>query len=77
MLIIKTRLTYNKRVKTESKTMLITRTQKRKIQLIINKIQKSSSWQGCVLLSVILLLCSSYAVYAQDSSTSLEIVTGE
>ncbi|WP_342596906.1 ammonium transporter [Cyanobacterium aponinum UTEX 3222] len=77
MLIIKTHLTYNKRVKTESKAMLITRTQKRKIQLIINKIQKSSSWQGCVLLSVILLLCSSYAVYAQDSSTSLEIITGE
>lgn len=29
MLIIKTHLTYNKRVKTESKAMLITRTQKK------------------------------------------------
>jgi len=57
--------------------MLITRSRRRKIQLITDKIKKSSSWQSCVLLSVILLLCSSYAVYAQDNSASLETITGD
>lgn len=57
--------------------MLVTRTQRKKIQLIVAQIKKSSSWQGCVLLSIILLLCSSYAVYAQENSASLETVTGE
>ncbi len=57
--------------------MLITRSQRRKIQLITNKIKKSSGWQGCVLLSVILLLSSCYAVYAQDNTASLETITGD
>lgn len=57
--------------------MLLRKSQRKKIQSITNKIKQSSSWQSCVLLSVILLLCSSYAVYAQENSTSLETITGE
>ena len=57
--------------------MLISKTNRKKIKLIINKINVSSSWQSCVLLSVILLLCSSYAVYAQENSASLETIKGE
>lgn len=57
--------------------MLLRRSQRKKIQSITKKIKQSSSWQSCVLLSVILLLGSSYAVYAQENSSSLETITGE
>lgn len=57
--------------------MLIKSSYRKKLRLIINIIKKSSGWQSCVLLSVILLLCSSYAVYAQENSASLETITGD
>ncbi len=55
--------------------MSLSRIQRRKIQIIVNTIKNSNSWQGCVLLSCILLLCSSYAVYAQESTTELTTIT--
>ncbi|NCO76004.1 MAG: ammonium transporter [Cyanobacteria bacterium] len=57
--------------------MFKSKTTQKKVKLIINKIKKSSGWQGCVLLSSILLLSSSYAVYAQDTPVDLQKVTGE
>ena len=57
--------------------MLNNRTIRKKLNIIVNKIKQSYSWQGCVLLSSIILLCSSYAVYAQDSATNLNDVVGE
>lgn len=50
---------------------------KRRKQLtrIIDNIQKSSSWQGCVLLSAILLFTSSYAVFAQETSVNNSAIT--
>lgn len=57
--------------------MFKSKTKQKKIKLIIQKIKQSSSWQGCLLLSVILLLSSSYAVYAQEPSQDLQSITGE
>lgn len=39
----------------------------KQLQKIIGKIKVSPTWQGCVLLSAILLLSSSYAVFAQET----------
>jgi Amt family ammonium transporter len=57
--------------------MFNSRTKQKKVKLIIHKIKQSSSWQGCLLLSAILLLSSSYAVYAQEPSQDLQSITGE
>ncbi|BAQ64910.1 ammonium transporter [Geminocystis sp. NIES-3709] len=57
--------------------MLKIKTNRKKLNIFINKIKKSYSLQGCVLLSAILLLSSTYAVYAQDSPADLKTVTGE
>lgn len=57
--------------------MFKSRTKQKKVKLIIHKIKKSSSWQGCLLLSAILLLSSCYAVYAQEPSQDLQSITGE
>ncbi len=57
--------------------MFKSKTKQKKVKLIIHRIKKSSSWQGCILLSAILLLSSSYAVYAQKPSQDLQLVTGE
>lgn len=57
--------------------MFNSRTKQKKVKLIIHKIKQSSSWQGCLLLSAILLLSSSYAVYAQEPSQDLHSITGE
>jgi ammonium transporter, Amt family len=57
--------------------MFKSKTKQKKVKLIIQKIKQSYSWQGCLLLSAILLLSSSYAVYAQESSQDLRLITGE
>lgn len=53
------------------------KTLKKRFNRIINKIKLSASWQGCVLLSAILLLISAYAVQAQSTSGNVEITTKE
>lgn len=57
--------------------MLKIRTNQKRLNIIIKKIKQSYSWQGCVVLSAILLLSSSYAVYAQDTAKDLQTITGE
>ena len=57
--------------------MLIHRSQTRKIKRIAEFIQKSGNWQGCILLSSIWFLFSSYAVCAQETAVSLETITRE
>lgn len=57
--------------------MFKSKTKQKKVKLIIQKIKQSYSWQGCLLLSAILLLSSSYAVYAQEPSQDLQSITGE
>ncbi|MGI0480790.1 ammonium transporter [Geminocystis sp. CENA526] len=57
--------------------MLKINTNRKRLNIFINKIKKSSSWQGCVVLSAILLLSSSYAVYAQDTPSDLTAITSE
>ena len=57
--------------------MLVNKTIKKRLQKTITQIQQSYSRQGCVLLCAILLLFSSYAVYAQETATTTEIPTSE
>jgi Amt family ammonium transporter len=57
--------------------MLKIKTTQKKLNIFIRKIKQSSSWQGCIVLSAILLLSSSCAVYAQDTAKDLQIITGE
>ena len=57
--------------------MLRLKTKATKIKSIIKKIKFSSTCQGCVLLSVILLLSSIYTVYAQDNPVDVEAMTTE
>ncbi len=57
--------------------MLRISTRQKQIQRIIQQIRLSPSWQGCVLLSTILLLSSSYAVSAQQTSVNVEAMVTE
>jgi Amt family ammonium transporter len=57
--------------------MLKIKTSQKRLNIFIRKIKQSYSWQGCIVLSAILLLSSSYAVYAQDTAKDLQIITGE
>ncbi|MBL1210864.1 ammonium transporter [Geminocystis sp. GBBB08] len=57
--------------------MFKSKIKQKKVKLIIQRIKQSSSWQGCLLLSAILLLSSSYAVYAQEPTQDLQSITGE
>lgn len=57
--------------------MLKIRTNQKRLNIVIKKIKQSYSWQGCVVLSAILLLSSSYAVYAQDTPKDLQTITAE
>ncbi len=59
------------------KYMLLNRRQKKICRHFIDVVKKSNNWQACIVLSSILLLFSSYAVYAQDTASSIEVVTGE
>lgn len=56
--------------------MFNSKTIQKKLKILTNRIRESANWQGCALLSVILLLSSSYAVYAQDNP-DLQSITGE
>lgn len=57
--------------------MLKINTRRKQLQRIIKQIQLSPNWQGCVLLSAILLLSCTYAVSAQETPIDVAEMTKE
>ena len=57
--------------------MLKINTRRKQIGKIVKQIQLSPSWQGCLLLSCILLLSCTYAVSAQETPIDVAEMTKE